>query len=228
MSDRSAMKTRTALVTGASRGIGAAVASRLLAEGLNVLTPPHAELDLADNTSLDAYLSRLAEPVDVLVNNAGINRLGAGIEYRDQDLQDVLQINLVPPLRLIRGLAPRMVERQYGRIVNISSIWSAVAKPRRVTYALSKSGLNGLTRTLAVELAAHNVLINSVAPGYVNTELTRQNNSPQEIDAIRQAIPARRLAEPREIAEVVAFLCSEKNTYIVGQTIFVDGGYACQ
>ena len=140
----------------------------------------------------------------------------------------MLQVNLVAPLRLIRGLAPGMVARGYGRIVNLSSIWGQVSRPRRVTYALTKSGLNGLTRTLAVELAAHNVLVNAVAPGYVNTELTRQNNSPQEIDAICQTIPARRLAEPAEIAEVVAFLCSEKNSYITGQTIVVDGGFTCQ
>ncbi len=222
------MSPRVALVTGAARGIGAAIAERLQREGLAVLTPPRAELDLLSNAALDAYLAGLTTPVDILVNNAGINRLGAGVEVTDQDLQATLQVNVVAPLRLIRGLAPGMVARAYGRIVNISSIWSQVSKPRRVTYALSKAGLNGLTRTLAVELAAHNVLVNAVAPGYVNTALTRQNNSPQELEAIRLSIPARRLAEPAEIAEVVAFLCSEKNSYITGQTIVVDGGYTCQ
>jgi len=223
-----ATSNRIALVTGASRGIGAAIAIRLRQDGVKVLTPPRSELDLLSDASIDAYLSNLKEPVDILVNNAGINPLGSGIEFRDSDLHDTLQVNLIAPVRLIRGLAPQMKERRYGRIVNISSIWSVVSKPRRVVYALSKAGLNAMTRTLAVELAPYNVLVNAVAPGFVNTELTRQNNTEQELEAIRQTIPVCRLAEPDEIAEVVAFLCSEKNTYIVGQIILVDGGFTCQ
>jgi len=222
------MTGRTALVTGASRGIGAAIAARFRHSGANVLTPRRNELDLASNTSIDAYLVSLKEPVDILVNNAGINRLASGIEATDGDILDTLQVNLLAPMRLIRGIAPQMVARRYGRIVNISSIWSVVSKPRRTPYATSKSGLNGMTRTLAVELAPFNVLVNSVAPGYVNTELTRQTNTEQEIDAIRRTIPLQRLAEPDEIAKAVQFLCSEENSYITGQTILIDGGFTCQ
>jgi 3-oxoacyl-[acyl-carrier protein] reductase len=120
-----------------------------------------------------------------------------------------------------------MMERRYGRIVNISSIWSVVSKPRRITYSASKSGLNGLTRTLAVELAPHNILVNAVAPGFVLTEMTRQNNTEADLDAICRTIPAQRLAQPEEIAEVVAFLCSEANSYLTGQTLLVDGGFTC-
>lgn len=222
------MKGRTALVTGASRGIGYAIAARLRLGGALVLTPTRAELDLLSNASIDAYLASLTEPVDILVNNAGINRLAAGTEASDGDIQDTLQVNLVAPIRLIRGLASQMVARCYGRIVNTSSIWSVVTKPRRVTYSASKSGLNAVTRTLAVELAPFNVLVNAIAPGYVNTELTKQNNSEQELVAIRETIPLRRLAEPEEIAELTAFLCSEKNSYITGQVIMADGGFTCQ
>ncbi|MDE3090041.1 MAG: SDR family oxidoreductase [Chloroflexota bacterium] len=222
------MKTRIALVTGASRGIGAAIAERLQGDGLKVLIPNRGELDLLSNDSIDVYLSRLTEQVDVLVNNAGINPLGSLTELRDIDLSDTLQVNLIAPLRLIRGLARAMTGRRYGRIVNISSIWGMVSKPRRVSYTLSKTGLIGVTRSLGVELAPYNVLVNAVAPGFVNTELTRKNNSPKEIEAIEQMIPAGRLAEPAEVAEVVAFLCSDKNTYIVGQTLLVDGGFTCQ
>jgi 3-oxoacyl-[acyl-carrier protein] reductase len=142
-------------------------------------------------------------------------------------MQDTLQINLVAPLRLVRGLVAGMMARRYGRIVNISSIWSVVSKPHRITYAASKSGLNGLTRTLAVELAPHNILVNAVAPGYVLTEMTRQNNTEADLEAIRRTIPAQRLAGPDEIAEVVAFLCSEANSYLTGQTLLVDGGFTC-
>jgi len=221
------MKGRTALVTGAARGIGLATAARLRSGGARVLTPPRSELDLRSNESIDSYLAALDEPVDVLVNNAGINRLAAGVELSDEDLRETLQVNLVSPLRLVKGLAPQMIARGYGRIVNISSIWSVVSKPRRVPYAASKAAINGATRTLAIELAPFNVLVNAVAPGYVNTELTKQNNTEEDLAAIRQTIPMRRLAEPDEIAEVVAFLCSEKNSYITGQVVLADGGFTC-
>ncbi len=221
------MKGRIALVTGASRGIGKAIAARLQRGGARVLTPPRHELDLSSNPSIDAYLAALQEPVDILVNNAGISRLGSATEASDRDIQDTLQINLVAPLRLVRGLAPGMMERHYGRIVNISSIWSMVSKPGRGSYAASKSGLNGLTRTMAVELAPCNILVNAVAPGYVLTEMTRQNNTEADLEAICRSIPAQRLAQPEEIAEVVAFLCSSANSYLTGQTLLVDGGFTC-
>jgi len=221
------MNSPTALVTGASGGIGRAVVARLSQDGCRLIQPPEDELDLSSPKSAATYLSRFSTPVDVLVNCAGINRLASGVEVSDADLADTLAINLVGPVSLCRGLAPQMMERRFGRIVNISSIWSVVSKPRRLAYSVSKAGLNALTRSLAVELARFNVLVNAVAPGYVDTALTRQNNSPEEVEAIRRSIPMERLAKPEEIAEVVAFLCSERNTYITGQTILVDGGFTC-
>jgi 3-oxoacyl-[acyl-carrier protein] reductase len=215
------------LVTGASRGIGFAIADRLRQEGVRVLAPDRSYLDLSSSASMDAYLSTLNERIDILVNNAGINKLSSGQEVTDADLYETLQVNLAAPLRLIRALSPRMVENNYGRIINISSVWSVVSKQRRVTYSMSKAGLNALTRSLAVELAPHNVLVNAVAPGFVNTELTSQNNSLEEIEAISRLIPMGRLAEPAEIAELVFFLCSERNSYITGQTLLVDGGFSC-
>ena len=222
------MKGRTALVTGASRGIGAAIAERMRQEGARVLAPTRAEMDLSSDASVDTYLSRLAGPVDILVNNAGINILGDISEVRDRDLTEMLQNNLVSPLRLARGIAAGMAERRYGRIINISSVWGVVSRARRLSYTVSKAGLDGLTRALAIELAPHGILVNSVSPGYVDTELTRKNNTPQELDAIRKSVPLGRLIEPEEIAEVVAFLCSSRNRCITGQTILVDGGYTCQ
>jgi 3-oxoacyl-[acyl-carrier protein] reductase len=139
-----------------------------------------------------------------------------------------LQVNLIGPVRLTRGIVPEMIQRKYGRIVNIISIWSVVSKPRRFTYSISKTGLNGFTRALAIELAAYNVLVNAVIPGYVNTELTRQNNSEQEIQKISGTIPMQRMAEPKEIARLVSFLCSEGNSYMTGQTLIIDGGFTCQ
>jgi 3-oxoacyl-[acyl-carrier protein] reductase len=121
-----------------------------------------------------------------------------------------------------------MKSNRYGRIVNISSIWSVVAKEGRLAYTASKSALNGATRTLAVELGEHGILVNTIAPGYVNTELTSQNNSSEQLRLIRNNIPLKRLAEPNEIAQIAAFLCSEKNSYMTGQVLVADGGYVCR
>ncbi len=222
------MNGRTALITGAARGIGSSIAQLFKEQGATILTPTRKELDLSSNNSIDRYCSLLEQQVDIIVNNAGINPLGAADEFSDDDLAETLQVNLVAPMRLIRALSPGMALRGYGRIVNISSIWSGVAKPRRFIYATTKAGINGMTRALAVELASSGVLVNAVAPGFTNTELTQQNNSAEAIRQIAATIPAGRLAEPREIAQVIAFLCSQNNSYLTGQTIFVDGGFTCQ
>ena len=222
------MKTLTALVTGASRGIGAAITKKMRNTGINVLTPSRKQLDLSSNKSIDQFLRTTDVPIDILVNNAGINLIATGLEVLDQNIEDTIQVNLVAPIRLIRGIVPRMIQNRYGRIVNISTIWTLVSKPGRLTYSASKAGLNSITRTLAVELASHNILVNAVAPGYTNTELTKINNTKDQIEEIKKLIPLGRLAEPEEIAEVVYFLCSEANTYITGQVIFADGGFICQ
>jgi len=221
------MSEKIALVTGASRGIGKAIAEQLERDGVKLLLPTRKELDLLSNDSIDVYLESLRQQVDILINNAGINRLGDFNAIKDSDLLDTIQINLVAPVRLTRGVIPGMIKRKYGRIVNISSIWSLISRPGRLTYSVSKSGLNAFTRSLAVEVAAYNILVNTVAPGYVNTELTRQNNTERELQNIRKMIPILRLAEPEEIACLVAFLCSEKNTYLTGQCLIIDGGYTC-
>ncbi len=173
-------------------------------------------------------MNGLEVPIDILVNNAGINIIEQVQEVSDRNIENTLQVNLVAPLRLSKGIIPDMVQRGFGRIVNISSQWSVVAKPGRATYSISKNGLNGLTRTLALELAPHNILVNAVAPGYTNTELTKINNTVEQIEDIKKLIPLGRLAEPEEIAEVVYFLCSEANSYITGQVILADGGFSCQ
>lgn len=222
------MTQKTALVTGASRGIGKAIAEQLKNGGVRLLVPSRRELDLLSAHSIDRFLQALDEPVDVLVNDAGINRIADFRDYSDGDLQDTMLTNLISPIRLARGLIPGMIERKYGRIVNISSIWSVISKPGRLPYSVTKSGLNAFTRSLAIEVAPFNILVNAVAPGFVNTELTRQNNTEQDLENIRKTIPMQRLAEPEEIARLVTFLCSEQNTYLTGQCLLIDGGYTCQ
>lgn len=222
------MNKRTALVTGGSRGIGLSIAQTLSGYGYNVILPTRQEMNLLSNDSIDKYLSGLSDRIDIVVNNAGINPIAEIQNIDDSDFDDTLQVNLVAPFRIIKNLVPAMIENHFGRIVNISSIWSIVSRSGRAVYSASKSGLNGMTRTMAIELAQYNVLINNVAPGYVNTELTAKNNTPEEIKMIEKNIPIHRLAEPQEISEAVQFLISDKNTYITGQTLVIDGGYTCQ
>jgi len=221
------MNKKTVLITGASRGIGKAIKLYFENQGVKIITPTRQDLDLLSNDSIDAFIKNLNEPVDILINNAGINNISFVNEVSDDNINTTIQINLVAPLRLIRGIIPNMMAKKFGRIVNISSIWGIITKSGRVTYSMSKSGLNGMTRTLAVELAPYNILVNAVAPGYVDTELTRKNNSSEQIELIKKTIPLQRLADPSEIAEVVAFLVSDKNSYITGQVIIVDGGFTC-
>jgi 3-oxoacyl-[acyl-carrier protein] reductase len=218
----------TALITGGSRGIGYAIAEKFIANDINILVPTRNEMNLLSDESIEKYMADLKTKVDIIINNAGINPIAAINDIKDNEINETIQINLIAPLKIIKCLVPGMIENRYGRIVNISSIWSMVSKPGRSVYSASKSGLNALTRTLAVELAKNNILINAVAPGFVNTELTRKNNSTEEIISIGKSIPIKRLAEPVEIAELVYFLVSEANTYLTGQTIFIDGGFTCQ
>lgn len=218
---------QTALVTGAARGIGKAIAIQLENEGFQVLKPSRSEMDLTSASSIKDYLTKLNVDVDILVNNAGINLITELEDTELVNITDTLQVNLLAAFQLAQFLSKGMRQRNYGRIVNISSIWSLVTRNGRISYTMSKAAINAMTRSLAVELAPHNILVNAVAPGYVLTDLTRQNNTPDEIEKIAKSIPVKRLAKPEEIASLVAFMCSKKNTYLTGQTIVVDGGYSC-
>ena len=164
--------------------------------------------------------------LDILVNDAGINLLAGLSETDDELLQSTLEVNLLAPLRLARALAPAMAQRGWGRVVNITSVWAVVAKERRLPYIVSKTGLNGLTRAMAVEFGSNGVLVNAVAPGFVMTEMTTRNNSAEELELIARGVPLRRLAQPQEIAELVAFLASSRNSFMTGQIVVCDGGYS--
>lgn len=216
-----------AIVTGTSRGIGRAIKELFEQNGIKVFAPTRQEMDLTSNESIKKYISSLNEDIDILVNNAGINDLAGLDEITDEKIQEMIQVNLTAQLQLIKLLAPNMKKNKYGRIVNIASIWGDFSKERRILYSVAKAGVRGLTVSSAVELSKYNVLVNAVAPGFVNTEMTSKNNTPEQIKVLADSLPVKRLAEPEEIAQAVLFLASDKNTFITGQTIFADGGFSC-
>jgi 3-oxoacyl-[acyl-carrier protein] reductase len=220
---------RKAFVTGASRGIGAAIAQELARRGYEIWAPSRAELNLGDAASVKRFIDAHAEAqVDVLVNNAGINLLKALPELDSETWAEMLQVNLTAPLTLTQWAAPFMRSQKWGRILNLSSVLSLLAKEKRAAYSMTKSAINALTRTAAVELGPDGILVNALCPGYVGTEMTSRNNSPAALKIIIDSIPLRRLAQPVELARVAGFLCSEENTYLTGQSVVVDGGYTSQ
>ena len=222
-------KKLKALVTGASRGIGAAIVIELEAQGIEVITPSRNILDLGDLISVENYITKEKSlGIDILVNNAGVNFLNDITDMDDRDWQSMIQINLTAVMQLVRGFSPYMKQQNWGRIINISSIFSMVTKESRGAYSATKAGLNGLTRTAAVELAPYGILVNSVCPGYVQTDLTVANNSPEQILQISSNIPIKRLAQPAEIAKLVSFLSSKENSYMTGQSLLIDGGFTCR
>ena len=222
------MEKKTALVTGASGGIGKSIKESLINEQIEVISPSRSELDLSSSESINDFLTNLSKSIDILVNNAGILKVGKHNELSSSDFQEILQVNVIAPFVLMSKLSDSMKENKFGRIVNISSIWSQVSREGRSIYSASKAAVDSLTRSFALELSSYNILVNSIAPGYVNTELIKKNNSQTELDYIKKNIPLGRFAETSEIANLVTFLCSEKNSYITGQVIIIDGGYTCK
>lgn len=217
------------LVTGGSRGIGKAIVERYKKAGCDVLAPPRSELNLLDNDSVDNFIAlNRDKKIDVIVNNAGVNDINFIENVTDAEIEKMLMTNLISPIRLIRGFVGQMKQRKFGRIVNIGSVWAVVSKAGRSIYSASKNGLHGITNTLALELAPYNILVNTICPGFVLTELTSKNNTPAQIEQLAADIPVGRLATPEEIAELVYFCGSELNTYLTAQKIILDGGYTAK
>lgn len=219
---------RTVLVTGGSRGIGLAVADHYKARGWHVVAPPRDLLNVSDAESIAEFFGSYSGTLSALINNAGINPVNLIEDVAEEDLLATIQTNLLGPFRLLRAASPFLRQAPGIKyVVNISSIWAAVSKPGRSAYSMAKSGLQGLTRSAAVEWARLGILVNSVGPGFTRTELTAKNNDEGQLREIEQSIPLGRLAEPSDIAGSVYMLGSELNTYITGQTLFVDGGFTC-
>jgi 3-oxoacyl-[acyl-carrier protein] reductase len=135
------------------------------------------------------------------------------------------QINLFGPYKTLKIVGNKMINNNYGRIVNVASIWSVITRPGRSVYTTTKNAIIGITKTLSVEWASYNILVNAVSPGFTLTELTKNTNTEEQIKFLENTIPAKRMCQPIEQARIIAFLCSDLNTYMTGQNIVVDGGY---
>lgn len=235
---------KTALVTGASGGIGAEIARALHRAGATValsgtragpLEELAAELGgrahvLACNLSVaeevEGLVKRATEAmgsVDILVNNAGITRDGLAMRMSDEDWQSVIDVNLTSTFRLCRAAIRGMMKARWGRIINISSVVGTTGNAGQVNYAASKAGMVGMSKSLAAEVASRGITVNCVAPGFITTAMTDKLNDQQKA-AILGAVPAGRMGEPAEIAAAVLFLAAPEAGYVTGATLHVNGG----
>jgi 3-oxoacyl-[acyl-carrier protein] reductase len=227
---------KIALVTGGGSGIGKAIVNALRNEGCKVYYTSRTAcpenkscwlLDMEDSASLSGFIKQIQgmDKIDIFINNAGINLPEAIDQIEDKHFLSTLHVNLICPSLFLKEVSKKMKHQGQGKIVNIASIAGIVTKKNSVAYTSSKSGLLGLTRAAAIDLAPFGVLVNTVSPGPTETKMVERLISPEEKNRISKAIPLARLAKPEEVANAVLFLCSELNTYITGQNIVVDGGY---
>lgn len=220
------MKKKNVLITGASRGIGKEIRDLLIeTDQYKVITPSRKDLDLSNVENITDFFEENKLEIDILINNAGINILNKIEDIKQNTIEEMLDVNLVASLKLIQCAVPYMKSQEWGKIINVSSIWGISSKEQRTLYSATKFALNGITKALSKELGEYNILVNSICPGYVNTELTNQNIPIAEQEKIKANIPLRRFAEPVEIANLVKFLISDENSYITGQAIIIDGGF---
>ncbi|MEP0202569.1 MAG: 3-oxoacyl-ACP reductase FabG [Halioglobus sp.] len=238
---------KVALVTGASRGIGRAIAEQLCADGYTVVGTATSDagaqkigdylvaagnkgcgmtLDVADDASVATVVKAVAEQFGaplVLVNNAGITRDNILMRMKEHEWHDVIDTNLSALYRVSKACLRGMTKARWGRIVNVTSVVGSMGNIGQSNYAASKAGAEGFSRALARELGSRSVTVNCVAPGFIDTDMTRELSDEQR-EMMLTNIPLSRLGEPEEIAALVSFLCSDKAGYITGETVHINGG----
>ncbi|MBA6327543.1 3-oxoacyl-ACP reductase FabG [Colwellia sp. MB02u-10] len=231
------------LVTGASRGIGKAIATQLKALGGNVIGTATSEhgaaniseylgegqglvLNVTDDASISAMFDLIKEKhgsVDVLVNNAGITRDNLLMRMKDDEWNDIIDTNLTSVFKISKAVLRAMMKKRHGRIINIGSVVGTMGNAGQVNYATAKAGLIGFTKSLAREVASRGITVNTVSPGFIDTDMT-QTLTDEQKEGIFAQVPANRLGKPEEIANAVAFLASDGAAYITGETLHVNGG----
>ncbi|MFQ3236849.1 MAG: 3-oxoacyl-[acyl-carrier protein] reductase [Paraglaciecola sp.] len=240
----SGLTGKIALVTGASRGIGKAIAERLLADGATVIGTATSDsgaqaiseylgsngkgmvLNVAHSESMKTLLSDISEQfgvVDILVNNAGITRDNLLMRMKDDEWQDILATNLSSVFSMSKAVLRGMMKKRCGRIINIGSVVGSTGNAGQANYAAAKAGVIGFSKSMAREVASRGITVNVVAPGFIDTDMTKALSDIQR-DAILKDIPANRLGSVQEIAATVGFLVSEEAAYITGETLHVNGG----
>ena len=235
---------RTALVTGASRGIGKSIAERLVDDGFFVVGTSTTDsgveniqgwlgdrgiglmMRVEDSALVEASVQRISErcgDVSVLINNAGITRDSLLVRMKDDEWSDVIETNLAGTFRLCKSVLRSMIKARWGRIVNVGSVVGRMGNPGQTNYAASKAGIEGFTRALAQEVGSRGITANSVAPGFIDTDMTAALGD-EQVDNLAATIPLGRIGSPRDVASAVSFLVSEDAGYITGETLNVNGG----
>lgn len=237
------LEGKVILVTGASRGIGKAIASQLKALGGTVIGTATSEhgaaniseylgegqglvLNVTDDASISAMFDLIKEKhgsVDILVNNAGITRDNLMMRMKDDEWNDIINTNLTSVFKISKAVLRAMMKKRNGRIINIGSVVGTMGNAGQVNYATAKAGLIGFTKSLAREVASRGITVNTVSPGFIDTDMT-QTLTDEQKEGIFAQVPANRLGKPEEIANAVAFLASDSAAYITGETLHVNGG----
>ncbi|AEH48620.1 3-oxoacyl-[acyl-carrier-protein] reductase [Parageobacillus thermoglucosidasius] len=242
------LQGKVALVTGASRGIGRAIALELARQGAKIAVNYAGseakanevvgeiknmggeafaiQADVADAQAVEQMVKTVLERferIDILVNNAGITRDNLLMRMKEEEWDDVININLKGVFNCTKAVTRPMMKQRYGRIVNIASVVGVMGNPGQANYVAAKAGVIGLTKTAARELASRNITVNAVAPGFITTDMTERLSEEIKSEMLKQ-IPLARFGEPEDVAKVVAFLVSDAASYMTGQTLHVDGG----
>lgn len=236
------MLNNTVLITGASRGIGLSIAQSFSDEGFYVIGTSrskfdletalgtkdcsHIILDVTDRDTIKEVYEQLKNENNLpgtLINNAGITKDQLFLRMKDEDWDDVINTNLSSVFNITKAFIKPMLKEKEGRIINISSVAGLMGNPGQVNYSASKAAIGGFTKSLAKELASRNITVNSIAPGFISSDMTDALNDDQKVEILKQ-IPVQKFGDPKNIADLAIFLASEKGQYITGQTISVDGG----